>query len=492
VAYVKLRKIKSSLKKALDYIEDPKKTDGQILVTGFQVNPTMASVEFKMTELMAQDMVGDYSRCGSGSPTLAYHMIQSFAPWDKLTPERAHELGQKWANEILDGRFEYVISTHVNKGHIHNHVIFNSVSFVDYKKFHIYNDVEQIDKISNKICENAGLHFTKERQGISARNYKEWAHWKAGTSWKAAMQHSINQAIKKTSDYESFKKELEKDGIEILEGARITFHAKGVESKNGRAAKCRGDRIGVDYTKERILERLSEPNKNASSHNEPLPSPEPFYDKWEARRENIKAIKEMASALTTLRSENIEHVGAIDEQLEALLRRASELKSEIQLLITEGKKYKDISKYLLSYSEFLPVRMEADRLSGAERKKFVNSFSHASELSMFDYAAKQLNALGIDPSMGVTKALQKVEKQDERIATLTAALREVERRVEGVRATKKLFMERQANRHPRPQPSPDELKRAPLSERISAAKKKVAKDKRKRAAESKESQERER
>lgn len=85
-----------------------------------------------MTAALGRELKGDYTKTG-GANNLAYHMIQSFSPDDLISPEKAHDLGKKWADDILEGKYEYVISTHIDKGHIHNHIVFNSVSFLIIK-----------------------------------------------------------------------------------------------------------------------------------------------------------------------------------------------------------------------------------------------------------------------------------------------------------------------------------------------------------------------
>ena len=158
MAYTKIHAIKSTLNKALDYIENPSKTEGQLLVTGYNVDPLTASIEYRMTAALAKEAVGDYTNTG-GANVLAYHMIQSFSPDDTLTPEQAHQIGKQWADEILQGKYEYVISTHVDKGHIHNHIIFNAVSFYDHRKYETkpYKTVALLMLISDRLCEAQGL-----------------------------------------------------------------------------------------------------------------------------------------------------------------------------------------------------------------------------------------------------------------------------------------------------------------------------------------------
>ena len=110
MAYTRIHGIKTTLNKALVYIENPEKTDHELLVSGYNVDPLSASIEFEITAALAKVMIGDYTKIG-GANNLAYHMIQSFSPYDKLAPEEAHEVGRKWADDILKGQYEYVLTT---------------------------------------------------------------------------------------------------------------------------------------------------------------------------------------------------------------------------------------------------------------------------------------------------------------------------------------------------------------------------------------------
>lgn len=113
MAITKIHAIKSTLGKALDYIENPDKTDGQMLVSGYNCEPQTASIDFEMTAVLAHK-ARNLKR--KRSTNLAYHLIQSFSPEDAVTPEQAHELGKKLAFEYTGGKYEYVVATHIDKG----------------------------------------------------------------------------------------------------------------------------------------------------------------------------------------------------------------------------------------------------------------------------------------------------------------------------------------------------------------------------------------
>ena len=118
MAYIKIFPITVTPKKAIDYITNPDKTDENVLVSSFACSPETADLEFALTRETAKNMVMDKGK------NLAFHLIQSFKPGE-VDAETAHSLGQQFADEVLKGKYEYVISTHVDKDHIHNHIIFN-------------------------------------------------------------------------------------------------------------------------------------------------------------------------------------------------------------------------------------------------------------------------------------------------------------------------------------------------------------------------------
>lgn len=165
MAVTKIHAIRSTLDKALAYIENSEKTDGQLLISGYNCAPQTAAVDFEMTAVLARKVRGRQSRKGTN---LAYHLIQSFSPGDAVTPQQAHELGKKLAFEFGGGKYEYVVATHTDKGHIHNHILLNAVSFYDYKKLRTvpYRTAREIRAISDRLCMEAKLSVIENPQNI--------------------------------------------------------------------------------------------------------------------------------------------------------------------------------------------------------------------------------------------------------------------------------------------------------------------------------------
>ena len=231
MAYIKIFPIKVTDKKALDYITNPDKTDEKLLVSSFGCSPETADLEFAMTREQTKKNGMDKG------DNLAFHLIQSFKPGE-VDAETAHRLGQQFADEVLKGKYEYVISTHVDKNHIHNHIIFNAASFVDHHKY-VSNkrSYHKICRISNHICHENGL-ATSMPTGEKGKSYKENMEYHRGTSWKAKLRVAVDKAIWASINYEEFLQKMQLAGYEVRQGKHLSFRAP--EQKNFTYMKSLG------------------------------------------------------------------------------------------------------------------------------------------------------------------------------------------------------------------------------------------------------------
>ena len=147
MAVTKTHPIKSTLKAAIDYICNPEKTDGKLLVSSYGCTAETADIEFSWTRRHAIDK----------GTNLGRHLIQAFQPGE-VTPKQAHEIGMELAKEILGGKYEFVLTTHIDKDHVHNHLIFNTVSFADHKHYHSNKrSYHYIRRTSDRLCKEHGL-----------------------------------------------------------------------------------------------------------------------------------------------------------------------------------------------------------------------------------------------------------------------------------------------------------------------------------------------
>lgn len=260
MAITKIHAIKTTLNKALAYIENPEKTDHQLLVSGYNCDPLMASVEFQITTAAARELRGNRVKTGGGN-NLAYHMIQSFAPGE-VQPEEAHEIGKQLADRFLGGKYEYVLSTHVDKGHIHNHIILNAVSFYDYKKLVTapYKTAREIRSISDQLCAEHNLSVIREPQ-LKGKSYSE-LHKPGRPAFRTEIRKRVNFALQYVRSMEELLSAFADMGMEMdATGKNTKYRMKG-QQRWTRADKLSDEDA---YAYNRIAERLE---ANASAQNE--------------------------------------------------------------------------------------------------------------------------------------------------------------------------------------------------------------------------------
>ena len=241
MAVTKIKPVKSTLSKALDYIQNPDKTDGKMLVSSFGCAYETADIEFEYT----------LSQALQKGNNLAFHLIQSFEPGE-VDYETAHKIGQQLADAVTKGQHEYVLTTHIDKGHVHNHIIFCAVNFVDHHKYnsnkHSYYGIRNM---SDKLCRENGLSVVVPGKGSKGKSYAEYQAEKTGTSWKGKLKTTVDALIPQVSSFEELLTRLQAAGYEIKPGKYVSCRAPGQE----RFTRLKT--LGADYTEEAVRERIA-------------------------------------------------------------------------------------------------------------------------------------------------------------------------------------------------------------------------------------------
>ena len=239
MAYTKIHAIKATVDKAIDYICNPEKTDEKMFVSSYACSPETAAYDFKYT----------LDHCRENSPNKAYHLIQAFAPGE-VGFEEAHRIGKELADKLLEGKFSYVVTTHIDKGHIHNHIIFCAADNIEHNKYH---DCKQsyyhIRKLSDELCKehNLSVIIPGAQRG---KKYKEWQSDQNGSAWKTQIRKDINFCIKSASTYEEFQSSLGLQRWAAIENLKIAAqsynevgspaelkHKIAVKTEAGKSAK---------------------------------------------------------------------------------------------------------------------------------------------------------------------------------------------------------------------------------------------------------------
>lgn len=248
MAYTKIHAIKATVDKAIDYICNHEKTDEKMFVSSYACSPETAAYDFKYT----------LDHCRENSPNKAYHLIQAFAPGE-VSYEEAHRIGKELADKVLEGKYSYVLTTHIDKGHIHNHIIFCAADNIEHNKYH---DCKQsyyhIRKLSDELCKahNLSIIIPVCERG---KKYKEWQSDQNGSTWKTQLRRDINFCIKSASTYEDFLLLMRAKGYEIKgesfeEGAAKYISFRPLDKE--RFVRGSTKSLGKEYTKERIRERI--------------------------------------------------------------------------------------------------------------------------------------------------------------------------------------------------------------------------------------------
>ncbi len=386
MAVTKIKPIKSTLKQALNYIQNPDKTDEKMLVSSFGCSYETADIEFAFTLSQALDKGNN----------LAHHLIQSFEPGE-VDFEKAHEIGRQLAAAVTKGQHEYVLTTHVDKGHVHNHIIFCAVNFVDHHKY-VSNrrSYYGIRNISDRLCRENGLSVVVPEKGRKGKSYIEYQAVKTGTSWKGKLKLAVDALIPQVSDFEELLARLQAAGYEIKRGKYISCRAPEQE----RFTRLKA--LGSDYTEDALKERIV----GTRSCSEKAPKQErggvsllidiensikahqsAGYEHW-AKIHNLKQAARTMNFLTEHRIEQYTELTAKIAEITAASEQATEaLKDAERWLADMAVLIKNIS----TYQKTRPVYAAYRRAKNPDRYKA----EHERDLILYEAAAKALKEAGV-------------------------------------------------------------------------------------------------
>ena len=385
MAITNIHPIKSTLNYAIDYITNADKTDERLLVSAYLCHPISANTAFIKTREEANT---------SGS-VLARHLIQSFYPGE-TTPEKAHEIGQALCQKILKDEYQYVLSTHVDKGHIHNHIIFNNVNSKTGKCYQSNKrSYHQIRYQSDSLCKENNLSVIDEYYEAYKRKYKtkgkswyENEQYQRGTSWKSKLQFDIDRLIKQSKDWDEFLSKMSSKGYEIKQGKHIAFKHKDKERFT------RAKTIGEDYTEDRIKERIVEAvntrstkpksrvKKVIDTESNPKIKESKGYEFW-AKKHNLKV---MADSVLFLREQGIKSVAQLDVLIQEGADKRQELQEKIKLIDDKSAHLSAVMEHAHTIKQFKEIYKY--HKENPSDKQFENEYSR--EIALYKVAATNL------------------------------------------------------------------------------------------------------
>ena len=236
-----------SLQDALDYAANRDKTEQSCFESSYACTLETAFTDMRQTK----------ERWHKSGGVQGYHLVQSFAAGE-VTPELAHQIAKELADRVLGGRYEYVIGTHLNTGHIHSHIVWNSVSCVDGKKYrsNYKSYVTEIRAVSDELCRKYKLSvIDTENSHHVAKPYAEWLAEKNGQpTWRTAIRQDVDEAIQQSLTWRQFLNALERNGYEVRMGRKYP-----VLRPPGKERFVRFKTLGKRYTPEAIQTRILYP-----------------------------------------------------------------------------------------------------------------------------------------------------------------------------------------------------------------------------------------
>lgn len=387
------------MSKAIAYILNPEKTDEKLLVSSYGCASETAAREFEWTRKIAEQKGMNPVRI------IARHVIQSFEIGE-VTPELAHEIGKQFADEILGGKYEYVLTTHIDKDHVHNHLIFNAVDFVDYHAYKSYKRIYyDMREVSDRLCKENGLSVIPPSQN-KGMGYKEYTEAKRGTSWKQKLKQTIDRIVITAKDYDDFLRLMQEAGYEIKTGKYISFRAKGQERFT------RSKTIGENYTEERIKERIAGRTPRRSQRQTTPKGISLIGDIQERIRlidsrgyeykAKLTILKEAARTLNYLTENSLLQYADLEKKVEDVHSSYDRTGKELKGVEARLREVQPLIKNISNYQRLKPV------YDAFQRAKDKPSFKakHEAELVIFEAARSTLLAMQGDEKLPSLKTLQ--------------------------------------------------------------------------------------
>ena len=425
------------MSKAIAYILNPEKTDEKLLVSSYGCASETAAREFEWTRKIAEQKGMNPVRI------IARHVIQSFEIGE-VTPELAHEIGKQFADEILGGKYEYVLTTHIDKDHVHNHLIFNAVDFVDYHAYKSYKRIYyDMREVSDRLCKENGLSVIPPSQN-KGMGYKEYTEAKRGTSWKQKLKQTIDRLVITAKDYDDFLRLMQEAGYEIKTGKYISFRAEGQERFT------RSKTIGENYTEERIKERIAGRTPRRSQRQTTPKGISLIGDiqerirlidsKGYEHKAKLTILKEAARTLNYLTENNLLQYADLEKKVEDVHSSYDRTGKELKGVEARLREVQPLIKNISNYQRLKPVY---DAFQKAKDKSGFKA-KHEAELVIFEAARSTLLAMQGDEKLPSLKTLQaeqqRLLEEQQRLYDERAKLKKEVKQIETIKSNVDTFL----------------------------------------------------
>ncbi|MDD3822200.1 MAG: relaxase/mobilization nuclease domain-containing protein [Sphaerochaetaceae bacterium] len=401
------RTVGTAISDILDYVENPNKTDNGRLITGYQCDSRVADAEFLFSKRQYAAKTG---RVRGTDDVIAYHVRQSFLPGE-VTPEDANRIGVEFAKRFTKGNNAFIVCTHIDKSHVHNHIIWNSTALDCSRKFrNFWGSTRAVRRLSDTLCIENGLSIV-ENPNRHGKSYNKWQGDRAKPSHRELLRAAIDTALKaRPSDMDALLKLLQEAGCEVKRrGKSISLKAQGWDKP------ARLDSLGDDYAEGILLEVLAgkrahlpkkknimqaapeKPNLLIDIQEKLQAGKGAGYIKW-AKSFNHKQISQTMSYLS---EHKLLDYGALSERTAAATARYNALSAQIKAAETRLAEIAVLKTHIANYSKTRDVYV--DYRKAGYSKKFLAE--HEGDILLHQAAKKAFDELGVK-KLPTVKSLQ--------------------------------------------------------------------------------------
>ena len=407
------RTVAEALGRVTDYVKNPEKTNGGDLVTAYQCNPSIADQEFLFAKSRYAVITG---RERKDNDVIAYHLRQSFKPGE-ITPEMANKIGYDLAMSLTKGNHAFIVCTHVDKHHVHSHIVFNSTALDCTRKFRNFlGSSFAVRRISDMLCLENGLSVIAEPKP-SRGNYGTWLGEDKPPTIRGQLEVLIDTALGQgCKDFDSFLATMKAAGVEIKRGKHLAFKIPSGK----RFVRC--DSLSDDYTEAAIMERISgkrivapkaktaaptKPNMLIDIQAKIQQANSPGFERWA----KIFNLKEMARTVIYLQENNLTDLGELERACDAAVQKFNDLSDRMKAANARVKEISELQKHIGAYGKTREIYAQYRKLTGRKQDKFYEQ--HANEIAACQAAKRYFDSLGL-------KKLPSVQSLKQEYATLQA------------------------------------------------------------------------
>ena len=345
----------TAIAKINDYAQNPEKTDNGRLITGYECDTVTADVEFTLSK---QQYLRQTGRRRGRDDVIGYHLRQAFLPGE-ITPEEANQVGYELAMKLTKGNNAFVVCTHIDKHHVHNHIIINSVDLDCKRKFrNFWNSAWAIRRINDKLCLEHGLSVVNDPL-VSKGDYSDWLGSEKKPSYQEQLRRIIDTVIdEKPSDFSDFLKKLSTYGVTVNTD-RKNLRLKAV----GQTKFTRCNSLKGDYTEQAIRKRIEGVRVVDSKQKVKRPTvPKvgllididaairagkgPGYERWA----KVFNLKQLSQAVLYLKEHGDMSYEDLKEKTAVAVTRFNNLSAEIKDLESQMSDNAELQKQIVNYA----------------------------------------------------------------------------------------------------------------------------------------------